>query len=135
MIVTGEKIVENRSRTTRLRGPLLIHAAATQSRTCFKQLDPKEWPKTAFGALVGIVDLIDILDVDYLRDSGSESASIIRRAAWEKWRTSPHVEGPKCWLLDNARQFVEPIPYKGWQGLFEVQDSVIAGAKMIQRKE
>ena len=58
-----------------------------------------------FGAVVGIVDLVDI------------------RSA-QDCPPDPFVEGPLCWVLENPR-LVEPIPMPGRLMLFEVADHLI----------
>ncbi len=66
LIVAGYKDIENRSRRTHYRGPLLIHAGANR-----RLMDPQFWtwlgkqhrvvPPTTleFGGVLGVVDLVD----------------------------------------------------------------------------
>src|SRR5262245_47747274 len=64
-IVAGHKTVENRSWATHYRGPLLIHAAKARHHDQATHLDDEmtiEVPaKLAYGALLGVVDLVDCL--------------------------------------------------------------------------
>jgi len=58
------------------------------------------------GALVGVVDLVDCLQM----------------AAVDP---SPWVEGPECWVLANPCLLPSPVECRGMQGLFDVPDEVI----------
>ncbi|MBE7499735.1 MAG: ASCH domain-containing protein [Verrucomicrobiales bacterium] len=65
LIVNGYKDVENRSWPTRHRGPLLIHAGASQVRLredatwVEERFDIRLPVEYDFGGIVGIVDLLD----------------------------------------------------------------------------
>lgn len=101
LIIAGLKPIENRTWTTRYRGPLLIHASR---RMCVEveaieqafgvAIDRKQ---LHFGALIGVVDLIDVV---------KESAS-------------PWFEGPFGWVMKNARP-IRPVPWRGQLSLFDV---------------
>lgn len=105
LIAHGIKDVENRTWTTRYRGPLIIHAGrsldsiksldlATRFRFGAISDDPKDWPR---GGVVARCKLVDIV-----RDSPSSWAA----------------PGSYHWLLAD----VEPVefrPCRGFQGLWE----------------
>jgi len=103
-IVNGEKDVENRTWSTRYRGPVAIHASLHldtaavfpdgKSPGAFLDLLPR-------GAVIGVVDLLDVV-----QDSPSPWAQ------------------PEAfhWLLGNARHFVLPIAWKGALGLVQLED-------------
>jgi hypothetical protein len=108
-IFVSGKDVENRSRHTDYRGPLLIHA----SKTIDREASSSPWAGRAralgctsnqgrfvTGAIIGIVDLTDVVD---------ESPSF-----WAQ---------PDCWhwLLANRRLLAEPIACAGKPGIFEVE--------------
>ena len=109
-IVLGWKGIENRSWSTRYRGRLYIHAAATRtSRAEYTEAEEfianacgvrlvgsSSVPPNYFGAVIGHVDVVDVV-----KDSGSS------------WFT-----GPFGWVLHNAKD-CEPIPMKGRLGIFE----------------
>jgi ASCH domain len=105
-IVTGLKTVENRSRPTRHRGPLLIHASRSRRylgedfADLLPGLPPADW--LDFGALVGMVEVVGCVPAEEVGDD-------------------PFATGPWCWLLRDARR-VCPHPFKGQVGLFHVSD-------------
>jgi hypothetical protein len=100
LIVDGVKPVENRSWITNHRGPLLIHAGKAWSNAdaddIFERfgLTLNKWDMT-FGAVIGIADLVDVVDQ----------------------HKSPWFCGPYAWVLRNARP-IKPIPMNGQLGLF-----------------
>jgi hypothetical protein len=103
LIVSGFKDVENRSRRTHHRGPLLIHAGLDKS---LFNVDEAEYIKEKygvdipdeldFGAVVGVVDVVDCVET-------SKS----------KW----HMPGHFGWVLANPRQ-LESRGCKGALGTF-----------------
>ena len=103
-IVAGYKDIENRTWSTPYRGPLLIQATRRIDHVGVKQLErlkidiPDE---LAFGAIIGSVDLVDVI-----RDPSSPWAM---RGYWH-------------WVLRRPREYVRPIPQRGQQGgLFVVE--------------
>lgn len=119
-VLEGVKPVENRDWATSYRGPILIHASKcmdrrfTEAGTRIRALWPKHPPLLAgrctFGAIVGIVEIIDCVRL--------EDIALKDRTVW-------HF-GPWCWGLANPRTFSKPIPYKGMPGVFNVPHSVVA---------
>lgn len=113
-IIAGHKTFENRTWSTKYRGPLLIHAAKTMRMADYHDLggyaiedgfSPPELDEEYLkGGIVGIVDLVDI--VTKSRD--------------------PWFGGPYGWRLENQRE-LPFVPWKGQQGLFEIPDEVVAG--------
>lgn len=89
LIVTGAKPVENRSRPTRYRGPVLIHAGLRRS---YGGHSADYWatlfgvePRTlAYGAIIGVVDLVACHEFDAM---ASLAPTLL---------PSPHVIGPWC---------------------------------------
>lgn len=130
LIVTGEKRVENRVWATSYRGPLVIHAG--KSRDWLEADDAgmdEEYgiPLTnmAFGAIVGIADLIDCKHIEAILKMGA-----MNPMSW--LQTHEHTEGPWCFVLANVRRLVTPIFYRGAQGLTGIAANVLDGAEMIQ---
>lgn len=118
--VDDVKRVENRTWPIgNYRGPLLIHAGASK-----KWLDTWDGPmpdELPMGVILGSVDVV-----------GCQSIEDIRRIPDSKpmggLKYHEHAIGPYCWILRHPRGLIEPIPYRGQQGLFEVPDAVLAGA-------
>jgi hypothetical protein len=123
-IVTGIKTVENRSRPTRHRGPLVIHASRSRRslRGDFSNLLPNLPPveQLDFGALVGVVEVVDCVPVAEVEGD-------------------PFAVGPWCWLLAGARR-IRPIPFKGQVAMFKVPDRLVMpldrrGTALVIRNE
>jgi hypothetical protein len=108
-IVAGIKKVENRSRPTRHRGPLVIHASRSRRylREDFADLLPGLPPaeELDFGALIGVVEVVDCVPL-----AGVEG--------------DPFANGPWCWLLARARQ-IRPVPCKGQVSFFNIPDGLV----------
>ena len=105
-IIHGTKRVENRSRPTSHRGLLLIHAGSSrQDLGRYGRGEPSEG-RLVFGAFIGTVEVIDCVPV-------------------EQAPAGRFTVGPWCWLLANPTPFIDPIPYRGRQSLFEVPDEFI----------
>ena len=66
-------------------------------------LPPREY--LPFGALVGLVDVVDCVPLDRVRDQ-------------------PHAEGPWCWIVRDPRPIV-PVAWSGTLSLFDVPDHLI----------
>lgn len=113
LILRGDKPVENRAWRSGYRGPLLIHAGKSRA---WLDTWPEQMPDLVRGAIVGMASVIDCGRPDYVR------------ATFPIIADNEHVIGPWCIVLDAPRRLVEPIPYRGQQGLFDVPDDVVAGA-------
>jgi hypothetical protein len=118
-IAHGLKSIENRSRPTKHRGPLAIHAGAAWDRAGAvsptviaaarsyryplqygKPLDATEgWFQ--FRAVIALVDVVDCH-----RDTG----------CCRPWG----MEGAWHWVLVNPRQLDEPVPAAGRLGLWDI---------------
>lgn len=95
LIINHGKDVENRSWRTTYRGPLVIHAGATEDTAV--PIKPYPFP---LGGIIGVVDLIDCV-----RDHPSNWA---QDDCWH-------------WVLENPR----PLPFramKGKLGLWTIAD-------------
>jgi hypothetical protein len=121
LIMRGEKLVENRRWPTNYRGPLLIHAGKSRE---WLELDDKgaademyEIPlnEMNFGAVVGIAQLRGC--ISFWRDRPVDPVVL---EAWPWFAGHKHTEGPWCWILERARRFSRPFPYRGQQGLFDI---------------
>jgi hypothetical protein len=118
LIVRGEKRVENRTWLTNYRGEMYIHAG--KSRAWFDDdahLIQMLGCKPPFGALIGIATLVDCV----------QYSSIVMGDYNEKYPwlyDHEHANGPWCWILENVKPMM-PVPYRGAQGLFNVDDVAI----------
>jgi hypothetical protein len=101
--------VENRSRRTPHRGPLVIHASRSRRflggdfTGLLPGLPPVE--QLDFGTLVGKVEVMDCLPLAEVEGD-------------------PFAFGPWCWILARARR-IQRVPFKGWVGLFNVPDHLV----------
>lgn len=123
LILSGVKRVENRTWATRYRGPIALHAGKSRAwlapgeETYYETIGKP----LIFGAVIGVVDLVDIEHIDRIRAADGPWAG--------SWLAEhEHAHGPYCWILDRPRRF-KPIPYTGKQGLWQFPDSLLpAGA-------
>lgn len=110
MILRGEKRIENRTWPTNHRGPMYLHAG--KSREWWDDaLHSKHYAGAAFGAVVGIVDVIDCVRVEDIRSG----------RCYPELADSCHTNGPWCWVLADAVA-IGPWPWRGAQGLFSIDD-------------
>ncbi len=105
LIVNGHKDIENRSWSTKYRGPLLIHASARKPPSDFlsdiERCYGVDLPKTFdLGGIVGLANVVDCV---------SSSPSV--------W-----MQGPVGWKLANA-QTLPFLPVRGKLGLFRLEQS------------
>lgn len=109
-IVRGVKTMDVRTWQTAYRGPLAVHAGAERRDVRVRELgfDPAA---LAYGAIVGVVDLVEIVPLD--------------GAAYEALRGEHLLDAPfpgaPCygWRFANPRRFEPPIPCPGRRRLFE----------------
>lgn len=104
LIVAGIKDVENRTRATKHRGPVLIHAA--KSFDLALGYLPEGLLNTSIrdlphSAIIGQADLVDCVQ-------GHPSSW----AEEDEWH----------WVLANPKAFDTPVPYPGRLGLFDAPD-------------
>ena len=127
LVVLGLKKVETRGWYTSYRGPLLIHAAKTfpPSARRFAEAEralgrlPARIP---FGALIGRVDLDEVLETQNVEQIVSALERLYGDFAWGRF----------AWFLENAKEFPEPIPCRGMQRLFNVVVEVDDEAAMAE---
>lgn len=103
LIIQGYKDVENRTRKTNYRGPLLIHAGKRYDIQAEQELVSQG----VFDGLTSVCQCGGIVGIANLVDCVTES-------------DSPWFTGPHGLVLENAR----PVPFaalKGRLGLFQVQ--------------
>lgn len=120
LIVTGEKLVENREWPTNYRGRLLIHAG--KSRQWLHENDEQNFAQhgdpLVFGAVVGEARLADVLHIDRIRHGEYD-------AEYPWLRDHIHAHGTWCWVLLDVRRYAQPVPWKGAQGLWVFPDAAL----------
>ena len=103
-IALGLKKIETRSWYTPYRGPLLIHAAKTRQGGSA----PARWGAVPYGALVARCILVDVVRAENAHVSEAEG----------QW--GDFEPGRWAWLLRDVVPLSPPIPWRGRQGLFDV---------------
>ena len=116
----GFKKNETRHWATKYRGPLLIHAAkkvigwpSIDIQACFKDIafQPSDLPLGCLLCQVYLVDCKRILN--HNRPEGSEVIF------------GDYTSGRFMWITGNLKTLVNPIPFKGSQGFFNVPDEIL----------
>ncbi|MDB5252702.1 MAG: hypothetical protein JWP27_1871 [Flaviaesturariibacter sp.] len=119
LVVMGLKTIETRSWTTGYRGPLLIHASTGRAGALLAAEPPftrhiHSFAALPFGALLGIVNLDEIVPVESLAGTGIS----LRRLTLEEKAFGDDTAGRWGWILSGARAFDKPIPMRGSLGLW-----------------
>ena len=129
------KRVENRTRWFHYRGELLIHAGKSLTWLDFDDHGIETecgltMDEMVFGAIVGVATLIGCSTASAIMHPDPDDlvfahgADVIDCRAWLP--DHQHVAGPMCLILHHVRKFIDPIPYRGSLGLFNVPDAVVA---------
>lgn len=115
LIVSGQKLIENRTWKTNYHGPLAIHAGASNKYLCtwHCRLDATLPDPMPFSAILGVVDLIDCVTFADAYVKYPQLCGV-------------HREGPFCWILSNPRRLDAPIEGTGAQGLRTVNPNLAA---------
>jgi hypothetical protein len=109
LVVTGVKPIENRNWCPSYRGPLLIHASKEIDEDDIARAEGLLGHRLArdrlvTGAVIGVVTLVDVV-----------------QASRSRWFT-----GPFGWRLEDARQFIKPVPARGQLSLWVPPRRVLA---------
>jgi hypothetical protein len=91
-------------------------------------IDQKTNPFFHFGAIIGTVEIVGCVAYD---PDQQDFAAVCRAAGYGRWLDKyPNAAywafGPYCLLLDNARQFTQPIPAKGRLNIYRLDPPQIA---------
>lgn len=121
LVVMGVKTVETRSWQTAHRGPLLIHASLGKKGKGVTDEPPfskyiTRFDDLPFGAIVGCVELTDVVPVETLFYSDAKLAAL----TLEEKAFGDYTKGRYAWLLSEAEQFEKPVPVKGSLGLWHL---------------
>lgn len=117
LIAKGHKNIENRSWTTRHRGPLLIHAGMGMSSTEYEVC-----AVFAEGLGVKVPPFNDLL-----RGGIVGYATLVNCVTWH---TSPWFVGPTGWLLADAK----PLPFTPCGGAQRLFNSPISLEEILRRE-
>lgn len=115
LVALGLKKYETRSWRTNYRGILYIHAAKTfpAGARRFAEVEvalgrlPSRIP---FGAIIAVVKLVDIYPTQEIMQDISALERLYGDYSWGRF----------AWRLAQV-ETIEPIPYKGSRGLFDVE--------------
>ena len=116
-ITAGVKQYETRSWKTTYRGPLAIHASLQRMNRVswqrwevfLKPLGVNDPDKLPYGAVLAVVDLVDIYHTETLIAAITPQERIFGN--WEP--------GRYAWALLKSRDLPRPIPARGQRGLWE----------------
>lgn len=90
------KDIENRPRDTKVRGTIAIHAGRELTKGVVIPEAMEE--ELIFSAIIGVVDIVDVVTE--------------HKSDW--------FSGPFGYVLRNPRELLEPIPFKGQLGFWNV---------------
>ena len=126
LILRG-KDIENRSWTTRYRGPVLIHAAqswapdalafaAMVAPDALNGVPPRDEHPTG---IVGIAEIVGVCS--------NEMTDLSDDMTWAPCRCGPWaMAGQYHWKLTNVRRLPDPVPSRGALGLWTPSADVLA---------
>jgi hypothetical protein len=125
------KEVENRTKRGSFRGEFAIHAG--KSFNWFQHGDwpgitkvthESEVPGMAFGAIVGLADVLTCLSIDQIRvkNYSPEIGEILLRS-------HKHICGPFVYVIGNVRRILKPVACTGAQGWWYVPTSIEAAVR------
>jgi activating signal cointegrator 1 len=122
LTVMGLKKLETRSWSTKHRGELLIHASMGQSGALLAQEPPfskyiTDFSKLPFGAIIGKVQLTDIIKVQSLHMSDA----VINQLTMEERAFGDYSNGRYVWVLEEPELFTKPVKIKGTLGLWNFE--------------
>ena len=114
LIASGEKWVENRSWSTRYRGPLAIHAG--KGIQYLSRDDLADYPT---GAIVAVCRLTNCVLLNHARARPDPDGLIVgTHVTWGELVAHPYTEGPWCWVIEDVVRLARPIPCRGQVGLW-----------------
>jgi activating signal cointegrator 1 len=130
LIAAGVKEVETRHWFTPYRGPIAIHAAKRLESDCGEELDELcleefgcHWrtslPRGAIVATAELVACERMFEKVYPTIGGYPSAREFICGNWQ--------QGRFAWLLNAVKPLKPPVPYRGMQGLFDIDGSAVSG--------
>ena len=151
-IAVGAKRYETRDWSTTYRGPLAIHASKRLVKRELRDLAPHwqaalwplvhgafdmPWLRLPFGAVVAVCDLADCIPTYKLSHGITPGLLAPRRRpqcpeyVWCEHHMGDFSAGRFAWKLENVRPLAVPLPFKGSQGFFDVEDSLLEFAASV----
>jgi hypothetical protein len=119
-IIHGDKDVENRSRPTKHRGRLYIHAGLGWADDGLDAIGAENMPPDAAllaGHVIGTVDVIGCHPAEECADGIGRHCS--------EWAMPGHFH----WILANARPLACPFPETGRLGLWTLGGAVLTAVR------
>lgn len=113
------KDVENRSRPTKQRGQLYIHAGKTHSQEGIDFLRARgQWPASTVGTLGMVIGTVDVIDCHHADDCVQVDTdhAVSRCSTWA-------MPGHFHWVLANPRPLATPFPIQGKLGIWNFGDA------------
>jgi|LGOV01.1.fsa_nt_gb hypothetical protein len=125
LIIRGEKTIETRSWSTRVRGTIAIHAA---KKDCLKNINALSQKEKDFfynaqkyndynneicfplGVIIGTIDLVGCQKIEELLVTEYATVKEKMLGDWSENRYG--------WILEKPCLFEKPIPYNGHQGFW-----------------
>jgi hypothetical protein len=140
LVIMGVKKIETRSWSTRYRGPLLIHAAASMPNfnkwLCTQEpfiryiQDLGELP---LGKILGQVTIDSIINTSMLDDIAAKGIIHIPDVKTER-AFGDYSPGRYGWYCIDPVAFKTPIPAKGQLGLWAFPDDQLPAESMVIKK-
>lgn len=128
--LTDAKIHETRHWPTKYRGFLYVHAAKHPIRESDISPELREicedlwgghfWTELPFGAVIGVVNLVDCVK--------TEMSTVLSERDSHCGDFSP---GRFAWRRELLTTSIGPWPYKGRQGLFNIDDLDVVANKIL----
>lgn len=127
LMATGVKKIETRSWKTSYRGPLAIHASKrkiemdndTVRDIAFAVTFGRDECVFPHGAIVGVCNLVDCIQMNiYTVANALISVSSNNELLYGQYGTGRYM-----WITENMIE-IEPIPYRGQQGLWNIPDEL-----------
>lgn len=134
-IAGGSKRAETRSWCTSHRGPLAIHAAKRPITVyeragyedygawiaAMEQLGEDWLDELPYGVIVATCTLVDCRGTGTFGPEIDEEKPGYADCFWTERDMGDFSPGRFGWVLENISRLKEPIPYRGRQGLFNVE--------------
>lgn len=149
-MAVGSKRNETRHWPTNHRGLTAIHAAQRLVKSELTFLgshwywvgalqplgvalgDKPMWEQLPFGAIVAVGDLVDCCpteritlgEIEKRRFQADDKSEIY---GWTERLMGNYELGRYAWIFRDVRPLIEPVPFKGGQGFFNVPDELLEG--------